>query len=48
MDSAFRDRTYTVAIEGFHAKRPELFAQKNEDKSKQLRVATWSRKIREG
>ena len=46
MDSAFRDRTYMIAIQGLQTKRPELFHGKNEDKSKQWMVATWSRKIR--
>jgi hypothetical protein len=46
MDSAFRDRTYMVAIQGLQTKRPELFVGKNTDKSKQWTVATWSRKIR--
>ncbi len=40
MDSAFRENTYMIAIQGLKTMGPELFAQKNEDKSKQLRVAT--------
>ena len=46
MDSAFRDRTYMVAIQGLQTKRPELFGGKNKDKSKQWMVVTWSRKTR--
>jgi hypothetical protein len=46
MDSAFRENTYMIAIQGLKTMRPELFAQQNKDKSKQWRVATWSHKIR--
>lgn len=46
MDSAFREHTYSIAIEGLRTATPELFTGKNEDRSKQWMVATWSRKIR--
>jgi hypothetical protein len=46
MDIAFKENTYMIAIQGLKTMRPELFAQKNKDKSKQWKVATWSCKIR--
>ena len=35
-----------IAIGDLRVKRPDLFEWKNEDKSKQWSVATWSRKVR--
>ena len=46
MDNAFMDETFAIAIGDLRVKRPDLFEGKNEDKSKQWSVATWSRKIR--
>lgn len=46
MDSAFMGETFAIAIGDLRVKRPDLFEGKNEDKSKQWSVATWSRKVR--
>ena len=36
---------FAIAIGDLRVKRPNLFEWKNEDKSKQWSVATWSRKL---